>query len=757
MNKHNLFKVLTAFITCLLSYPSYAKIIDYQLDIKPITVNFSGKEAKALSINGGIPGPTIKAKVGDTLRITVNNHLNEETSIHWHGILLPNDQDGVPYVNTPPIHPGKSFTYQYKVTHPGTYWYHSHSGLQEQQGVYGSMIFYPEKETEKYDEEQVIVLSDWTDEHPEQVLANIKKDPDYYALKKDSVQSWDKVLSNGYKAFDLRVKNAVTRMGPMDMSDVGYDAFLINGKKSLDLSKAKPGSKIRIRIINAAASSYFILEYSGSTMKVIEADGIKVKPFTAQRIRIAMAETYDVIVTVPDNKTYEFRATSEDGTGYATARIGAGKLVAAPTIPKPNLVLMDMDMAGMHDMSSMGGSSSSSKGHDMASMTAMESSNTPPQKHDQHQANDTPKVAMKMDDMMNMDHSKPQPASTHEMHNMQAMDKMEHKGHKKSKPKTTTQLLHIAYLDNYKALKSLSDSTLPKNNPTREITLNLTGSMERYVWTINDTPMYAADKFLIKKGENVRMTLVNKTMMHHPIHLHGHFFRVLNGQGKESPLKHTVNVAPYETTIIEFYANEEKDWIFHCHNLYHMKLGMGGIVSYSDMEQNKNTSNHSKNHSKDHGNKWFTVNKLEGFSNLASFSTKFTRNNDNLLFDIEHNYNKDYEAEIRYQRFTSQFFGAYVGGSFAKEDGDTSNKAIIGFEYTLPFLIKSDLRLDSKGKLRFGLSNEHQLTNRTDFDWKWNSNKEYRLGLNYSITKQLYISGNYDAKEKFGIGLSIKF
>ena len=743
MFKKILYLLSTAYVILFNNFAE-AKTVEYIFNVNYETVNYSGQEARGLAINNSIPGPTVKAKVGDTLKITVNNYLAEETSIHWHGVLLPNDQDGVPYINTPPIHPGKSFTYQYKVTHPGTYWYHSHSGLQEQQGVYGSMIFYPEKETETYDEEHIVVLSDWTDEHPEQVLANIKKDPDYYALKKDSVQSWDKVLSNGYKAFDLRVKNAVMRMGPMDMSDVGYDAFLINGKKSLDLSKAKPGSNMRLSIINAAASSYFSLEYSGSTMKVIEADGIKVKPFTAQRIRIAMAETYDVIVTVPDNKTYEFRATSEDGTGYATARIGAGKLVAAPTIPKPNLVLMDMNMSGMHDMSSMGGSSSSPKGHDMTSMTAMESSNN------------TPKADIKMNDMANMDHSKPQQSSTHEMHNMQAMDKMEYKGHKENKPKAAPQLPHIAYLDNYKALKSLSDSTLPKNNPIREITLNLTGSMERYVWTINDTPMYAADKFFIKKGENVRMTLVNKTMMHHPIHLHGHFFRVLNGQGKESPLKHTVNIAPYETTTIEFYANEEKDWIFHCHNLYHMKLGMGGIVSYSDPED-KNTPNHSKNHSKDHGNKWFAVNRLEGFSNLASFSTKFTRNDDNLLFDVEHNYNKDYEAEIRYQRFTSQFFGAYVGGSFAKEDGDTSNKAIIGFEYTLPFLIKSDVRLDSKGKLRFGLNNEHQLTNRTNLDWKWNTNSEYRFNLNYSITKQLYISGNYDAKEKFGIGLSIKF
>ena len=348
-------------ILCILgiSTPSYAKLVEYKLNVKEQKINISGKEVVALSLNDSIPGPTIKAKVGDTLRVEVTNNLDIDTSIHWHGVLVPNNMDGVPYVNTPPIKPSKTFTYECPIKHSGTYWYHAHIALQEQQGVYGSIVFYPEHEVKDYDEEYVLVLSDWTDENPNQVLANIKKDSDYYALKKDSVQSWLKVLENGTKAIKIRINNAWTRMGPMDMSDIGYDAFLINGKKTSILSYAKPGARIKLRIINAAASSYFIVEYSGDPMKVIESDGVKVEPFTAKRIRIAMAETYNVIVTVPDSKIYEFRASSEDGTGYATVHIGHGELVPAPIYPKPNLVLMDM-MGGM-DMGSMGG-------HDMSNM-----------------------------------------------------------------------------------------------------------------------------------------------------------------------------------------------------------------------------------------------------------------------------------------------------------------------------------------------------------------------------------------------------
>ncbi len=709
--------ILMIFALLGFTSTSYAKIIEYKLNVNEQKVNISGKEVVGLSLNNSIPGPTLEATVGDTLRVEVTNNLDIDTSIHWHGVLVPNNMDGVPYVNSLPIKAGETFIYEFPIKHSGTYWYHAHSALQEQQGVYGSLVFYPEHEVKNYDEEYVLVLSDWTDENPDQVLANLKKDSNYYALKKDSVQSWLKVLENGAEAIKIRINNAWTRMGPMDMSDIGYDAFLINGKKSSILSHAKPGTRVKLRIINAAASSYFIFEYSGGPMKVIESDGVKVNQFTAQKIRIAMAETYDVIVTVSENKTYEFRASAEDGTGYAVAYIGHGNLLPASTYPKPNLALMDM-MGGM-DHGSMGG-------HDMSSMNMS--------------GGDTEHANMNMPNMSCMDHSS---------HN---------KNHSTKKTSLVDkQLPHVDYLNNYKSVKSPVVTTLPKENPVRIVTLKLTGSMERYVWSINDTPMYAADEIVIRRGENVKFILMNETMMNHPIHLHGHFFRVLNGQGEYSPLKHTVNMAPFETVEIEFEANAEKDWIFHCHNLYHMKLGMGGVIHYEGTKHDLALMDHAGDHSSEHGNIWFNTTRLEGYSNFANATTKLMRNNDNFIADFHHNYKKDYEGELIYQRYVSQFLGFYVGGKFKREDGEISNRGIVGATYTLPLLLKADLRINTKGKLRFGLSNEHQLTDKVSFDWRWNTEKEYTLGLSYAITKQLYISGNYDSRERFGLGLALRF
>lgn len=735
------FLILSMLILLGVSAHSYAETVEYKLIINEQKVNITGKEATALTINNAIPGPTLKAKVGDIFRVKVTNNLDIDTSIHWHGVLVPNNMDGVPFINGPPIKAGETFIYEFPIKHSGTFWYHAHSALQEQQGIYGSLVFYPEHETDHYDEEHVVVLSDWTDENPDQVLANLKKDSDYYALKKDSVQSWLKVLENGTEAVRIRMNNAWTRMGPMDMSDVGYDAFLINGKKSSILSHAKPGTRVKLRIINAGGSSYFILEYSGGSMQVIEADGVSVEPFTTNRIRIAMAETYDVIVTIPDNKTYELRASAEDGTGYAVAHIGHGDLVPAPTYPKPNLVLMDM---GGMDHGKMGG-------HDMSNMKMPAPAVTP--QHDMSRMEmPAPAVTPQHDMMSNMkgmDHS--------------SMEGMEASGHDamNMKNEVATQverpLPHVDFLSDYKPMKSSVVTTFPKDHPTRFVTLRLTGSMERYVWTINDTPMYAADEIVIRKGEKVKFVLVNETMMHHPIHLHGHFFRVLNGQGDHSPLKHTVNVPPFETLEIEFEASEEKDWIFHCHNLYHMKLGMGGVIHYEGTEHDPAFRDHAGDHSSEHGNVWFQATKIEGYSNFANVLARVMRNDDNFIIDARHNYHKDYDIEATYLRYTSRFLGFYAGVKFERDDGDIENRGIFGAVYTLPLLINADLRVDTNGDVRFGLSNQHQLADRVSLNWDWNTDKEYTIGLNYAITKQIDLSGNYDSKEKFGIGFNLKF
>lgn len=679
-------RFIIIFIMLLFSSSAHAKLVEYNLDIGYKTVNYTGTPVKSMAIGGSIPGPTIEATVGDILRVTFHNKMNVETSIHWHGILLPNNQDGVPYLTTPPIKPGKSFTYEYKIKHSGTYWYHSHTGLQEQQGIYGSLVFHPEGgEHNKYDRDYVVVFSDWIDESPNKVLSNLKRDGDYYALKKDTVQSWDKVLMHGWPAIKNRLRGSWTRMGPMDVSDVGYDAFLANGKKKERL-RAKSGDKIRLRLINSAAAGYFNVEFSGGPMMIIAADGVDVEPVEVKRLRIAIAETYDVIISIPGNNGYELRATSEDGTGYSSTIIGQGRLIPAPTIPRPNLFIME---------------------------------------HEQHSA--------------------PKYKETNSTRTES------HKHHKMSMNNAKMSM----HSNEYYKLRSVKKTTLSPQRPMRKVVLNLTGNMERYSWHFNNKALSEAEKILIKKGENVQFTLNNETMMHHPIHLHGHFFRVLNGQGDYSPLKHTVNVPPMGSITIEFEANENKDWFFHCHNLYHMKTGMARIISYG--KERYPSPYVSSNLAKD--SEWYSATDISALSNMVigDFRLSNTRN----AFEIEsdYNYKKEYDVDLLYKRNINRFLDLYIGGNFERDGPDekAENTAVFGIHYMLPLLIESDWRIDSKGHPRLEVGSDLQLTKRFMFEWKVNTDKEYRLGLNYEITKNMLLSLVYDSDFKLGAGARIKF
>jgi FtsP/CotA-like multicopper oxidase with cupredoxin domain len=681
MNKLTLISILL-----LLSSLLEAKTIKYEFPIDKKTINFTGNPVEALAINNQIPGPTIEATVGDVLEVTFHNKMDTETSIHWHGVLLPNDQDGVPYLTTPPIQPHSSFTYRYPITHSGTYWYHSHTGLQEQQGIYGALVFHPEKEKIKADKDHVIVLSDWIDAPPETVLANIKKDGDYYALKKQSVQSWAGVLKNGQMAINKRLHSAWTRMGPMDSSDIGYDLFLANGQKESFL-KAASGEKIRLRLVNAGASSYFNVEFSGGPMTIVAADGVDVEPLVVKRLQIATAETYDVIVQIPESKSYELRSTSIDGTGYSSVFIGQGDKVFAPNIPKPNLFLMSpMMMDGMKSMQSMSG-----------------------------------------------------------------MSKKMHGNHKMSFQNNDQSSYHYT---NYDRLRAVKETNFSEDLPKRQVILNLTGNMERYIWSFNNKTLIEADSILIKKGEVVQFVLQNKTMMHHPIHLHGHFFRVLNGQGKRSPLKHTVNVPPMSKVIIEFKANEEKDWFFHCHNLYHMKNGMARVVSYE-----KTTQFTPAVLSKIAHDTWYHSLDITGLSNMTMGRTRTSNTRNALEIEYDYNYNKEYDVDVTYARNLTRFLDIYAGGNFERADKDEKpiSKTIAGIHYVLPLLIDSDLRFNSKGKLlRLTLKSDVQLTERTKFEWSFNTNKEYRLSLNYELNKKVLLTTTYDSDFKWGAGLRIK-
>ncbi len=321
------------FLLCM-SNSSSAEVREYNLVIRYENVNITGHSVQAMTINGSIPGPTLNFKEGDLARIKVRNEMDVETSIHWHGILLPNLQDGVPYVTTPPILAGTEFTYEFPIKHSGTYWYHSHTGLQEQRGVYGSIVIEPSVPDMETDRELVVVLSDWTDENPDEVLRTLKSGSHYYSLKKDTVQSVHGALKA--HAFNDVLHRSWSRMPPMDISDIAYDRFLINGQASAMLD-AGPGEKVRLRIINAAASTYFYVQFAGGSMQVISADGVNVQPVDMNRFLIAVAETYDVVITVPGNGSYEFRATSQDGSGHTSLFIGNGDKKAAPDVPRPNL------------------------------------------------------------------------------------------------------------------------------------------------------------------------------------------------------------------------------------------------------------------------------------------------------------------------------------------------------------------------------------------------------------------------------------
>lgn len=280
------------------------KVVEYHLYVKDTTVSFAGKTRKALAINGSIPAPTLYFTEGDSAVIHVHNFLHKSTSVHWHGILLPNEQDGVPYVTTAPIKKQTTHTFRFAITHAGTYWYHSHTELQEQAGLYGAIVIYP-KDYQPTIREEVVVLSDWTNERPKEVLRSLKRETDWYAIQKNSVQSWGEATLKGY--FVDKLKQEWRRMLPMDIADVYYHHFLANGKTAVAFEQLKAGDKIKLRIINGSASSYFYLDYAGGAIEVVAADGIGVVPVTTSQLLIATAGTYDVILTVPENMQYDIQ------------------------------------------------------------------------------------------------------------------------------------------------------------------------------------------------------------------------------------------------------------------------------------------------------------------------------------------------------------------------------------------------------------------------------------------------------------------
>ena len=503
----------------------------YDLTVDEMRAGYDRGERQTMAINGQIPGPTLRFTEGEDVTINVANKMDTDTSIHWHGILLPFTQDGVPGISFPGIKPGETFTYHFRIKQAGTYWYHSHSGLQEQEGMYGPIIITPAKrEPFKYDRDYVVMLSDWTDEKPEAILGHLKKNSDYYNYAQRTAGTFFTDVSE--KGLGATLKDRAgwgqMRMAPTDISDVSGYTFLINGKSAGQnwTGLFKPGERVRLRLINGSGMSYFDVRIPGLKMTVVQADGNNVQPVPVDELRIAVAETYDVIVQPKEEKPFTIFAESLDRTGYARGTLAPKEGMSGeipPLRPRPQLTMADMgmDMGGMDKGATAGKDDMAMPGMDHGSMAGMEG----------------------------MDMGGMQSGLT---------------------PKAAEEGGKVLVYGDLKAMVPYADYRAPD----REIVMKLTGNMQRYFWSFDGKKYSEAEPIRLKYGERVRFTFVNQTMMSHPMHLHGMWMQLDTGKKKFNPLKHVVNVPPGQTLSVDVPADAMGEWVFHCHLLYHMMTGM---------------------------------------------------------------------------------------------------------------------------------------------------------------------------------------
>ncbi len=720
-----------------------AKTVTYDLNLGETKVEFKDGERPAMSINGSIPGPTLRFTEGDDAVMNVRNDLKEDTSIHWHGLLVPNSQDGVPHVNMMPIKPGEIRTYHFRLRQSGTFWYHSHSVLQEQLGIYGGIVITPKGgERVNADIDYVAVLSDWTNEKPHDVLTQLRAGREWQQVKKGTAQSVSGAIHNN--ALGAYFKRSMMRMPPMDLSDVAYDAFLTNGKPEVTLS-ARAGQTVRVRLINSAAMTYYFIEFAGGPVKIVSADGTDVQPVGINRFMMAIAETYDLLIKVPAGGSYELRATAQDGTGHTSLFIGSGDRKAAPEVPRANPYLDHLMMGGM------GGSSGSS----MAGMDHSTMKMPMSMKMD----------GMKMDGMEGMNHSKmpgmdmsgDKPPMDHS--NMTGMDMS---GDKKTGDHSAMDTTNSERPGSpYEKLRALKSTVIGGARPLREYHFHLQGDMIRYVWTIDGKTFTEADTVNIREGELVRFTFTNDTMMHHPMHLHGHFFRVVTEAGAYSPMKHTVDVPPMSTRVIEFAADEPGDWMMHCHILYHAEVGMARIVHYESAPPNPYT--HSLHGIMPMHDPIFAFGEVSALSNMTQGMIALENNRNGLSAawqigwqDVERT---DYEIDVAYDRYLTSFTSVFAGAQFTNDDA--GNRGVFGVRYLLPFLIRSQAWVDTSGEFRFSLSQSIPITQRLmlygageyDTKSKWQS----EVGLEYILDKRFSLIGQWHSDYGWGGGIGFRF
>ena len=747
-------------------------IHEYELIIAKGKVNKAGKAVMGMTINGQIPGPILEFTEGEYAVINVTNKMDVETSIHWHGMLLPNFYDGVPYLSTPPIEPGHTLKYEFAIKQSGTYWYHSHTMLQEQSGIYGSFVIHPKENALEYDKELVLMLSDWTNEKPMDVLRNLKRANEWYGIRKGTATPLNQVIKRG--AFGAQLDFWRQRMEGADIADVYYPAFLINGEQKVEYPELEPGEKIRLRIINGGASTSFWMTFGGEDPLLVSADGLDIVPVKKNKTFIGVAETYDFILTIPTEGKAEFRITAQDGSGTASAFLGKGEVLPADLIPRPDKIGMMQKMAKM-DMK-MGAHALKFRprkderfkmkeeyGMQMADMQGMNNGDT-----DEMQMKNG-KVNKDMHtDSLEMDHSK----MGHT--NMPGMD-MTKDSIAKARARMPGMDIFSEY--NYDYLKSPEKTIYADNIPVKNILLNLTGNMNRYIWSMNGVPLSETDKIKIEGGQVTRITLNNLTMMHHPMHLHGHFFRVINKNGEYSPLKHTVNVPPMQEVTIEFYGNEYGDWFFHCHILYHMMGGMARVFSY-DTPRDIRMKAYPVSKLIAETNQYYTWGMVDVTSHTTAFNVVSSNIRNQFNASFEYGWNKNLEAEVTYERYLHDYLRVFGGVNMENENldsfGEFNTTAVVGLRFLTPYLFALDARIDNELRPRIALGRsimlfpkfsvfgyyEYQIdlgiVNDLPVDKEFTSETVWSAGVEYILSRNFSLMGSYDNRFGAGGGLSVR-
>lgn len=538
----------TILIAMLAGFASLAANAgEYDISVDRVQIDTGDFVKEGIGYNGASPGPILRFKEGEEVTINVTNNLDEMTSIHWHGLILPYQQDGVPGISFPGIKPGETFTYNFPIVQAGTYWFHSHSGFQEPNGAYGAIVIEPEgREPFRYDREYVVQL---TDKHPhsgDRIMRNLKMSADYYNRQQQTVG--DFIEESGDKGFMATLMDRMMwgdmRMMKADIEDVQGFTALINGKGPEQnwTGLFEKGDRVRLRFINSSAMTYFDVRIPGLEMTVVQADGNNVQPVNVDEFRIGVAETYDVIVRIRDEHAYTIFAESMGRSGFARGTLAPAEGMVADVPEMRDAPLLTMaDMAGHRDHGGMDHGSM-----DQGDMAGMDDG------------------GMNRDDMAGMDHS----GMNHGGDSALPEDPFYAKGSGLI-PTASNGGKFLSYAD-LKAQKPLYED----REPTREIEMRLTGNMERYEWSINDVKYEDADPVVLQYGERVRFKFVNETMMTHPMHLHGMWSILDVGADKWNPIKHVISVAPATTVYMETEVDAPGEWAFHCHLSYHAASGM---------------------------------------------------------------------------------------------------------------------------------------------------------------------------------------